>query len=155
MHCSLPFYKSSTSLRWLLHSKRIDVFCNLACRWPITNLESSNVYVWAASSGGSLMYVHVHKAHGQTWVWPIGLVNTKRHIRDHPGQCHRFEAKSSQFLASFNSYNSLRLKIWRFSCRRTHYLLRACARGNRVEADKMWWRRHTISRAPYIYYGPT
>ena len=30
-------------------------------------------------------------------------VNTKRHICSDPGPCHRFEAKSSQFFASFNS----------------------------------------------------
>ena len=37
-------------------------------------------------------YVHVHKAHGQPWVWSVGVVNTKHHICGDPGPC-QFEAK--------------------------------------------------------------
>ena len=52
-------------------------------------------------------YVHVYKAHGQEWVWSLGVVNTKRHICGDPGPCHWFEAKSSHSLPQLTVWSYL------------------------------------------------
>ena len=43
------------------------------------------------------------KAHGQLWVWSIGVVNIKHNICGDPGLCCPFEAKPRQVIASFDS----------------------------------------------------